>query len=145
MTTVRQGATVPYSAEEMYRLVNDVETYPQFLPWCSEAKVLEQGETGLTAVLTFEAAGARQSFTTRNRMQPGRRIEVHLLSGPFKHLDGYWEFHDEGERTCRLRLEMQFEFKSRIIQIALNKAFSTIVNSLIDAFTKRAEQIYGRR
>ena len=145
MTTVRQGAAVPYSAEEMYRLVNDVEAYPRFLPWCSQARVLEAGNEELTAVLTFEAAGARQSFTTRNRMQPGRRIDVQLLTGPFKYLHGFWEFLPDGEHACRLRLEMEFEFRNRLVQIALNKVFSTIVDSLVEAFTKRAEQVYGRR
>jgi ribosome-associated toxin RatA of RatAB toxin-antitoxin module len=145
LTIIRQGAVVPYTAEQMYELVNGVESYPEFLPWCTAAEVQERSETELTAVLTFEAAGARQSFTTRNRMQPGRRIDVHLVTGPFKYLDGFWEFIPEGAGNCRLRLEMQFEFRNRLVQVALNKAFSMIVNSLVDAFTRRAEQLYGPR
>jgi ribosome-associated toxin RatA of RatAB toxin-antitoxin module len=144
LTTIRQGAVVPYTVDQMYELVNGVEAYPEFLPWCSAARVLERNETELTASLTFQAAGAKQTFTTRNRMQPGRRIDVQLVDGPFRYLNGFWEFIPEGTGS-RLRLEMQFEFSNRLLQIALNKAFSRIIDSLVDAFTRRAEQLYGPR
>ena len=127
----------------MYALVNDVESYPDYLPWCSAAQVYNRSEEQLTASVSMAVGKIRQSFTTENVMQPGRRIDVRLLDGPFKYLNGHWVFEPAGERSCRVSLEMQFEFKNRLLKLALEKLFNHIMNSLMDAFLQRARQIYS--
>ena len=145
MNRVERSANVPFSANQMYALVNDIEAYPEFLPWCSDARVLtRQGDT-LTASVSMALGRIQHTFTTANTMQPGRRIAVRLLSGPFRHLEGSWELIPAGDQGCEIRLEMHFEFKSRLLELSLGKVFSQIINSMVGAFTRRAEQIYGRK
>ena len=136
---------VPYSAEEMYALVNDIESYPDFLPWCARAQIHSRQGNQLTASVSLATAGIRQTFSTENTMQPGQRIDVRLLSGPFRRLEGYWKFEPAGDRACRVQLALDFEFRNRVLKLAPSTVFSDIVNSLVDAFTRRAEQIYGTR
>ena len=127
----------------MYTLVNDIESYPEFLPWCSQARVHERDDNHLKASLTLKASKLEHSFTTENSMQPGQLIRVNLIEGPFKHLSGTWRFEDSDNSQCFITLEMQFEFKNRILKMALGKTFNKIINSLVDAFSKRAQEIYG--
>ena len=129
----------------MYELVNDVESYPSFLPWCQEASILSKGDEYMTATISLHKGKIRQSFTTRNTMLPGRRIEVSLLEGPFKHLEGYWLFEPSDENSCAVFINMNFEFRNRILKLALDKIFSRIINTLIDTFTERAHAIYGQK
>jgi len=145
LSLIEKSAVVPYSADEMYALVNDIESYPRFLPWCTEARILEPGEREQTASVSLASGPVRQTFTTRNTMQPGRRIDVRLLSGPFSRLNGRWEFDPQGERDCRIAFRMEFEFKNRLLRLSLQKVFHLIVNSLVESFTRRAEQLHGRR
>jgi ribosome-associated toxin RatA of RatAB toxin-antitoxin module len=145
MYHVRRTAIVPFSAEQMYALVNDIEAYPEFLPWCSEARVLSRQDHALTASVTMALGRIRQSFSTSNTMQPGRSIAVRLLEGPFRQLEGGWEFIPAGDQACEVRLDMGFEFKTRVLEFTLGKAFGQIVNSLMAAFTRRAHHVYGRR
>ena len=144
MNQVRRTAIVPFSADQMYALVNDIESYPEFLPWCSDARVLTRQDDTLTASVSMALGRIRHTFTTANTMQPGRQIAVRLLSGPFRHLEGTWNLTPAGEHACEIRLEMQFEFKNRLLELSFAKVFSQIVNSLVSAFTRRAGQIYGR-
>lgn len=143
MTSIHKSARVPYSAAQMYDLVNDIESYPAFLPWCSEASVQVHGEDSLTASLTMATGRIHQSFTTENTMQPGRRISVRLVSGPFRHLHGHWRFDPADGGACLITLEMDFEFKNKLLKLTLSKLFHHIVDSLVDAFTRRAQQVYG--
>ena len=145
MGSIHKAASVPYSAEEMYALVNDVESYPEFLPWCTDAEVFDPQPHRLRATISLAAGKIRQVFTTENAMEPGRRIDVHLVSGPFRYLEGHWEFRPEVHGGSRVVLEMSFEFKNKIVKLALNKLFNHIVATLVDAFQERAEQVYGRR
>ena len=145
MTITRKSATVPYSAEEMYALVNDVESYPSFLPWCSDARVTAREETGLQATISLEIGKLSQTFSTQNTMEPGRRISVELLRGPFRHLHGHWQFEPQPDRGSTVHLEMDFEFKNKVLKLALEKGFNLIANSLVDAFTARAREVYGTR
>lgn len=128
----------------MYDLVNDIESYPDFLPWCSEARVYNRTDTNLKASLTMATGQLRQSFSTENTMEPGRGINVHLVKGPFKYLNGHWRFDPVDEHSCRISLEMDFEFKNKLLKLALNKVFNHIVDSLVDAFSERAREVYGR-
>lgn len=143
MKQVRRTAIVPFSAEQMYALVNDIEAYPEFLPWCAEARVLTRRDDSLTASVTMAVGRLHHSFTTANTMQPGRRIAVRLLTGPFRHLEGSWEFVPAGADACEIRLDMQFEFKNRLVELSLGRIFDQIVNSLVGAFTRRAAHVYG--
>lgn len=127
----------------MYQLVNDVKSYPAFLPWCVDADIINQGEDYMTASISLAKGKIRQTFTTRNTMLPGRRIEVSLLKGPFKHLEGYWLFEPNEDDSCCIYIKMDFEFKNYLLRIALEKIFTHIVNTLIETFTSRADQIYG--
>lgn len=144
MKQVRRTAIVPFSAEQMYALVNDIESYPQFLPWCSDARVLTRDGDALTASLSMAVGRLQHAFTTANTMEPGRRISVRLLSGPFQHLHGSWEFLPAGPAACEIHLDMHFEFKNRLVEMSLGKIFGQIVNSLVGAFTQRASRVYGR-
>jgi ribosome-associated toxin RatA of RatAB toxin-antitoxin module len=145
VSVVRQSAVVPYTAAEMYALINDVEAYPQFLPWCSAAQVHERAVDRLRASVSLAVGRIRQTFSTQNTMQPDRRIDVHLVSGPFRSLEGFWEFEPLDERSCRIRMEMDFEFRNAAVRLLLGTLFNHIVGTLINAFRERAEQVYGRR
>jgi len=145
LTSISKTACVPFSADEMYELVYDMEEYPSFLPWCSESRIERLSDSRFTAFLSVAVGRIRQSFSTENTIQPGRRIDILLLHGPFRHLNGYWQFEPDGEQSCRISVHMDFEFRNRLVKMALDKVFSHIINTMIDTFTKRAYVIYGRR
>jgi len=145
MTEISKTTLVPYTSDEMYVLVNDIESYPSFLPWCTEAKILSQQEESLTATLSMALGKIKQSFTTENTMQDGSRIDIQLIEGPFKHLSGYWRFIQEDEQSCHIHLHMHFEFKNKIIKHTLGKAFYKVMDTLVESFVQRAQQIYGSR
>jgi ribosome-associated toxin RatA of RatAB toxin-antitoxin module len=143
MRTVHREAIVPHAAETMYDLVNDIEAYPRFLPWCPESEVLERGEHEVKARLTLSRGGLRRSFTTLNRMEPGRLIDITLIDGPFRHLEGEWHFHPLRQDASRVSLDMSFDFSSRVIDAMLGPVFHQVANSLVDAFVRRARELYG--
>lgn len=145
MTEISKTAVVPYSSDEMYVLVNDIESYPMFLPWCTAAKILSRQEDNLTAKLSLALGKIKQSFTTENTMQEGSRIDIRLIDGPFKHLSGYWRFIQEDEQSCHIHLHMHFEFKNRFIKHIMGRAFYKVVDTMVDSFVQRAQQVYGRR
>lgn len=145
MTEVRKNATVDYSAREMYDLVIDVESYPKFLPWCVQSRVHEGDETHSVASMSLAIGKIKHSFTTENYMEPGKSIRIKLLKGPFQDLHGQWLFEPVDEKKCAIALRMNFEFKSRLLKHTIGKAFHIIIDSLVDAFAKRAQQVYGRR
>jgi ribosome-associated toxin RatA of RatAB toxin-antitoxin module len=141
--SVRKSANVPYTAEQMYDLVNDIETYPEFLPRCTGAKVFDRKDDSLTATVFLSSGKIKQTFTTENLMQVGERIDVKLISGPFKYLSGYWKFQNTGEKYCHIELKMDFEFKNKLLKLTLAAVFNLFINSLIGSFTERAKQTYG--
>lgn len=146
MKSVHKSVLIWYSAPEMYALVTDVARYPDFLPWCSHARVLEQGEAGMTAEVGIAFKGVRQSFTTRNEHVPGREVRLQLVKGPFSRLEGRWTFTPvgaEGQRACRVELELKYGFSSALLATVVGPVFDRIAGSLVDAFVKRAEQVYG--
>ncbi len=145
MTEISKTTIVPYTSEEMYVLVNDIESYPIFLPWCTAAKITSQEEERLTASLSLALGKIKQSFTTENTMHNSSRIDMQLIEGPFKHLTGYWRFIQEGDRSCHIHLHMHFEFKNKIIKHILGKVFYKVMDTLIDSFAQRAQHIYGSR
>ena len=144
MRRVKKSALVPYPAKDMYSLVNDVERYPEFLPWCKAAKVLAQSPTEMHASLDLARGGFRKTFTTRNRLEPSRAITITLEQGPFKHLEGRWHFDDLDGEGSKVSLDMEFEFTSAVLDLMAGPVFHEICNSLVDAFIRRAVSLHGR-
>ena len=145
MVEIHRKAVVPYSTREMYALVNDIESYPLFLPWCNDAKILERENNRLMARLSMKIGRFGLEFTTENTMRPERHIEMRLVEGPFRHLAGNWKFEPRGENSCAVAFDLRFEFKNRLLRLALSSVFNKIMAALVDSFVRRAEQLYGRR
>lgn len=145
MPTVNRSALVRHSARAMFDLVNDFERYPEFLSGCSNAELLERDEDHLKGRLTLSKAGMQQSFVTRNDLYAPERIELSLVDGPFKRLQGTWLFTPLGEDACKVSLEMDFEFSNRLLGMAFGKLFSQVAAQMVEAFTRRADQIYTQR
>lgn len=144
MKKVTRSAIVEHSAEKVYGLVEAIESYPKFLPWCLAARVHERTEATTRATLTVGMPGLRQSFTTRNQNLPGRAIEMHLVEGPFKSFAGTWRFTPLSPQACRIDFTLRYEFSSRTLARLLEPLFDSIANSMVDAFTRRAGEVYGR-
>lgn len=134
---------VPYSPEQMYALVDDVESYPEFLPWCAATKLLSRSDSELQASLTIGYAGLNSSFTTQNALLPPACMTMELQDGPFRQLSGRWEFVALGEAGCEVNLRVEFEFDSKVKDMLFGATFETICNELIDAFIRRANDLYG--
>ncbi|MFK8068720.1 MAG: type II toxin-antitoxin system RatA family toxin [Gammaproteobacteria bacterium] len=145
MSKINKRVLVPYTADQMYGLVNDSSRYPEFLPWCESVRVIEQSESAIKAEVGVSKGKIRQSFTTQNSMVPGERIEMNLVEGPFKSLHGVWTFSPRGEAGCEVSLEMEFEFTKGLLGFGFNKVFSGIASSLVDAFCQRAKTVYGQQ
>jgi ribosome-associated toxin RatA of RatAB toxin-antitoxin module len=147
MREVNRTALVPYSSQQMFMLVDDVASYPEFVPWVKSAQELERNEQMVVGTLEMARMGVHERFTTRNTRAPFSRLDVHLVDGPFRLLEGTWTFHPieaNGEsRGSRIALRMRFEFKSSVLELMLAKVFEASCNSLIDAFTRRARELYA--
>jgi ribosome-associated toxin RatA of RatAB toxin-antitoxin module len=146
MKKLHKSVLIWYSPEEMFRLVTDVDAYPQFLPWCDHARVLETTEQGMTAEIGLKMAGIKQAFTTRNTHVPGREVQMQLVDGPFSNLSGGWTFSpvgDGSQRACKVELELSYGFSSAALSALVGPVFEKIAGSLVDAFIARAEQVYG--
>lgn len=145
MKTVHKSVLIWFSAQEMFALVTDIERYPQFLPWCDQASVLDHHEHGMTARVGISIGGIRQSFTTRNAHAPGQQVQMQLVEGPFSRLDGQWNFSPlgQGERACKVEFTLRYDFDSATLAALVGPVFDKIAGSLVDAFVKRANQIYG--
>ena len=144
MPKLERTALLTYSADELYRLVGDVEAYPQFLPGCVSASVEHAEDSLVRARLGFRVKGLSDSFATENRMEQGSRIHMKLLAGPFSQLSGAWEFHPLAERACKVTLRISLEFGNRVLETTLTPLIDRAVGSLIDAFRLRAESVYGK-
>ena len=146
MKTVSKSVLIWYSPEEMFSLVVGIEQYPQFLPWCDRARVLEQDSTSMLAEVGIAFSGIHQSFVTRNTHEAGRRVQMHLVRGPFSQLEGDWQFLPVGDgtqRACRVQLELRYGFDSAALAALVGPVFDRIAKSMVEAFVKRAEQVYG--
>lgn len=149
MKNVQKSVLVLHSAEQMYQLVIDVERYPEFLPWCDLGRVIWQNETGMEAEVGLNFKGLRQSFVTRNEHQPGRRVHIQLVKGPFSTLDGVWTFTPieqpdaaAARTACRVALNMSYGFSSRPLQMLIGPVFDRVASTLVDAFVQRAARVY---
>lgn len=144
MAVVQKSVLVGYSAEQMFNLVNGVEDYPQFLPWCGGVKVVERNANSLVATININFHGVQQSFTTENSNSAPSLMKMKLISGPFKHLDGVWVFKALREDACKIEFDLHYEFSSKILEHLIGPVFSKIANSFVDAFCRRADVVYGK-
>ena len=145
MRRVNRSALVPYTAREMFILVDDVESYPEFLPWCSSAEVHNRTVEIVEATLELHKGSLSDHFTTRNTRCEFETIEIELVDGPFRHLQGGWRFTEIGEEGCKLALELDFEFENMFVDMIFGSFFEDTCNSLINAYSKRAKAVFGVR
>ncbi|MBA3987774.1 type II toxin-antitoxin system RatA family toxin [Aliidiomarina maris] len=143
MPQIERTILVPYSCQQMFDLVNDIEAYPQFVPGCSGARVLDQQGARIDAELHISKAGIKQSFATRNTLHEAHRVDLELLSGPFKSLQGAWHFEALDGDACKVTLRLNFEFSSKMLQFAFGKVFNEVNRRMVDAFAQRARVVYG--
>lgn len=143
MPQISRTALVPYSAEQMYQLVNDVKSYPEFLPGCVGSRVLESSATQMTAAVEVSKAGISKTFTTRNTLINNQSILMHLVDGPFKRLMGGWKFTPLTPEACRIEFQLDFEFTSKLIELAFGRVFKELAGSMVQAFTARAKEVYS--
>lgn len=143
MYRVNRSALLNYSARQMYDLVVDVERYPEFLNWCSKTRVLERGTDEMVASIEISFKGLHRSFTTRNYMDSGRSLRIELVDGPFRTLNGIWHFIELDADSCKIELDLEFDFSNALLARLVGPVFSQIANRQLDAFQRRAEQVYG--
>lgn len=145
MEKINRSALLPYTPQEMFVLVSDIESYPDFLPWCTGTSVLSRDYDEVRARIDFTVSGMTRSFTTRNRHQVNKMIEIQLVEGPFSRLTGCWQFEPLGEEGCKISLFLEYDFSSRMLGMVIGPVFSQIANTLVDSFQKRAIEVYGPR
>jgi ribosome-associated toxin RatA of RatAB toxin-antitoxin module len=142
---VRRSALVPYPALAMYDLVNDIPAYPDFLPWCRSSAITLQRDDFMEASLELVKGNMSKVFTTRNQLVPAESIEIGLVSGPFRHLQGVWVFDALSDAGSEVSLDLEFEFENPLTGLLFGSMFEDIAVSLVESFTKRARQVYGER
>jgi ribosome-associated toxin RatA of RatAB toxin-antitoxin module len=159
MKHVRKSVLLWHSARQMYDLVTQVRDYPQFLPWCDRAEVLDESESGMTARLGLSFSGLHHAFTTRNTHESGRAVTVELVDGPFSVLQGQWRFVPVGGTVaegsegvdaqeppaCRVELDLRYALSAGPLELVLSPVFDRVANTLVDSFVQRAEVVYGAR
>lgn len=143
MPEVNRSVLVNHTPDEMFTLVDAVERYPEFLPWCGGASVNFRDEARTRATINISYRGIRQSFTTENTKRAPNEMTMHLVEGPFRELDGQWRFTALGQRGCKVEFCLHYEFSSRLLAKLLGPVFDYIANSLVEAFVKRADRLYG--
>lgn len=144
MRKIERSALVSYSARQMFELVNSIEEYPRFLPWCGASHINKRTESEVEATLTIAWKGIHKDFTTRNHLHPYERMEIELITGPFRHLEGFWSFTALGDKACKVSVVLEFEFTGSMVDKVFQPIFNAIANSLVEAFCKRANEIYGK-
>ena len=144
MARISRSVLVRFSARQMYDLVNDVESYKEFLPGCVGGKVLEHDGNLMVASVDVSKAGIAKTFTTRNQLTPGQRIELALENGPFRYLQGQWVFTALTDDACKVEFDLDFEFSSPMVAMAFGKVFQELVGTMVGAFSERAKVVYAR-
>ena len=145
MRSVDKSVLVRYSAQQMYDLVERIEDYPKFLPWCGGVAILQREPARTLAKIDIDFHGVRAHFTTANRNRPPERIVVELVNGPFRRLDGTWQFLGLEPDACKVEFKLDYEFATPVLEALIGPVFSRIANSFVDAFVKRAAAVYGSR
>ena len=144
MPEIKRSALMPYPARVMYDIVNDVQCYPEFLPWCGGVKVHQADSHSMEAAILMQAAGLNHWFKTRNAMVPGASIEIALLEGPFSQLEGSWKFTSLNSDGCKIELMLKYEIKHNLAAAIIAPAFSRIANTMVESFCNRARELHER-
>ena len=144
MATVKKIVLIEFTPPQMFDLVDRVEDYPRFLPWCGGTELLERNDAITRACLHINYHGIKSDFSTENEKFYPSHMLIRLVEGPFHLLDGMWDFTALGERACKIEFSLHYEFSSKLIEKAVGPVFSHIANTLVDSFVKRAEQVYPR-
>jgi len=141
MYTVSRSALVSHSAEKMFNLVNDVDRYSDFLPWCGDSREVERTNNEVLASVTIDFKGIRKTFTTKNLLKPYQRIDLTLVDGPFSELSGSWEFQELGFDSCKVVLNLDFDFSNKLVGALVGPVFSSIADSMVGSFCSRADEV----
>ncbi|MGB4498031.1 MAG: type II toxin-antitoxin system RatA family toxin [Methylococcaceae bacterium] len=142
MTRVEKSALVKFSAQQMFELVNDIESYPQFLPWCSGTRILSRHENVIEGEISISKGGFEKKFSTRNTLEFGKKMTVELLDGPFSYLSGEWNFLPLRENASKITLDLDFEMSGMLANLAFGAVFNQICNTMVSSFTQRAKEVY---
>ncbi len=142
MPQISRSALVPFSAAQMYQLVNDIHSYPKFLPGCASSRVINVSKNEMTAAVEIARAGINKSFTTRNILINNQSIKIQLVDGPFRRLLGAWSFTPLSPQACKVELHLDFEFTHRLSELTFGRVFKELAGSMLQAFTQRAQEIY---
>ena len=142
MPNISKSALVSHTASEMFALVDDVPSYKEFLPWCGGSEELSRNDDEVKASVVISHSGINKTFTTLNRLQKNKMIEIRLVDGPFKHLHGFWQFEPLADDACKISLVLEYEFSNMLLGLAIGPVFNQIANSMVDSFCKRAEDVY---
>ena len=143
MAKISRNALVMYSSKSIFDLVNDIESYPQFLPNCSKATLIESQGNEIVGSVEIKKGPVCKSFTTRNTLIDNSKVVMELVNGPFKYLRGAWTFTPLDEHACKVELSLEYEFSSRLIEVAFGSLFKEVANNMVLAFTQRAKVVYG--
>ena len=143
MAVIQKTIFVPYTPEQMFRLVDAIESYPEFLLWCSRAQEVTRTATEVTASLTISHCGLSKTFTTHNTLFFPNKIVMELVDGPFKNFHGVWEFNERGSVSTEVSLHLQFDFESKLVALAFGGIFNKVANQLVDCFLQRANEVYS--
>lgn len=144
MASVQKSVLVPHSAEQMFALVERIEDYPQFLPWCGGAAILERRGSFTVARIDIDFHGVRAHFTTANHAEPSQRVSIELLEGPFRELHGNWRFHARDAASSQVELELHYAFATPLLALLIGPVFNRIAGTLVEAFVRRAAVVYPR-
>lgn len=142
MKTITHTATLPFTTEQMYNLVNDIEKYPEFLPWCTKTEIIEKKADMIEAILTVAKGGFEKNIRTRNLLKPNESMELTLVAGPFDTFSGLWQFETMEDNHCKATYTMNFEFDNFLVSMIATPIFTQIADTMIEAFKNRAEQLY---
>ena len=143
MQQICRSALVPFSAQQMFALIDDITNYHQFVPYCQSSKVLERTDNHVTAQLVVAKSGIAKSFTTKNSLSPPNLIQMNLVDGPFNHLTGDWRLTPLSDNACKIELDLNFEFSNKLTSLAFSRVFNQLAQSIVTAFTDRAAKVYG--
>ncbi len=143
MKRITRSALVPFSAKQIYNLVDDLEKYPEFVPYCKKVTIINRKDQSVSAELEIAKGSIAKSFSTENHLVPFNQINMSLLNGPFKSLDGCWRFNALSDDACKVELDLAFEFSNKLTSFAFSKLFNELAEKMINAFTERAHQVYG--
>ncbi|MEE9356450.1 MAG: type II toxin-antitoxin system RatA family toxin [Methylococcaceae bacterium] len=144
MTIIQKSALVRFPAYDMFKLVDDIEAYPEFLPWCGSSRILSRIGNVVEAEITVVKAGFKKTFATRNQLDDQQNIKISLLKGPFSSLEGNWTFLPLREDASKISLDLEFEMSGKLTGLAFGSVFNQICNTMVNSFSQRAKQLYGQ-